>query len=103
MIPKEISEELARQEHEILLDIREYVDRLIAEQESSSDQEEFNKGEESEREKTGSVTYRQEWVYCGKDCSRCPHGPYWYAYWKENGKTHSKYIGKELGEETEKI
>jgi hypothetical protein len=23
------------------------------------------------------------------------HGPYWYAYWKENGRTRSRYIGKE--------
>lgn len=22
------------------------------------------------------------------------HGPYWYAYWNENGKTQNKYIGK---------
>jgi len=23
----------------------------------------------------------------------CPHGPYYYAYWKENGKLKKKYIG----------
>jgi len=22
------------------------------------------------------------------------HGPYWYAYWNEDGKTRSEYIGK---------
>jgi DnaJ-class molecular chaperone len=22
------------------------------------------------------------------------HGPYWYAFWKEGGKTRSKYVGK---------
>jgi hypothetical protein len=22
-----------------------------------------------------------------------PHGPYYYAYWKENGKLKKKYIG----------
>ncbi|MEA2046748.1 MAG: hypothetical protein U9N48_09585 [Euryarchaeota archaeon] len=46
----------------------------------------------------GSVTYRQERVYCGKGCKGCPHGPYWYAYWKEDGRTHTRYIGKELKE-----
>jgi hypothetical protein len=34
-------------------------------------------------------------IKCGKKgCSKCPHGYYTYAYWKENGKTKSKYIGK---------
>ncbi len=45
----------------------------------------------------GSITFRYETVRCGKDnCSRCPHGPYWYAYWKEGGRTRSRYIGRSL-------
>ncbi|MDQ4005363.1 MAG: hypothetical protein M3135_03555 [Actinomycetota bacterium] len=45
----------------------------------------------------GKVTYRQEHVRCGRDgCSRCPHGPYWYAYWRENGRQRSRYVGKDL-------
>ena len=41
------------------------------------------------------VTYRQEEVRCGKDgCSQCPHGPYWYAYWREDGRTRKQYIGR---------
>lgn len=45
----------------------------------------------------GSITFRYETVRCGKEnCSRCPHGPYWYAYWKENGRTRSRYIGRTL-------
>ncbi len=48
-------------------------------------------------EKVGSVTLRQETVRCGKKgCTRCPHGPYWYAYWREEGRTRSRYVGKEL-------
>lgn len=44
-----------------------------------------------------SVTYRQEHVNCGKEsCTACPHGPYWYGYWKEDGKTRSSYIGRHL-------
>src|SRR5688500_7412307 len=40
------------------------------------------------------VTYRLETVKCGKDnCSRCPHGPYWYAYWREDGRVRSRYLG----------
>ena len=46
-----------------------------------------------------SVTYRQQQVRCGKrGCTRCPHGPYWYAYWREDGRLRSRYIGKTLPE-----
>lgn len=45
----------------------------------------------------GRITFRQEMVRCGKDgCTRCPHGPYWYAYWREAGRTRSRYVGKTL-------
>jgi hypothetical protein len=47
--------------------------------------------------KRGKVTYRQERVRCGRSgCTRCPHGPYWYAYWREDGRVRSRYIGKDL-------
>ena len=47
----------------------------------------------------GRVTYRLEPVRCGKaGCTRCPHGPYWYAYWREEGRLRSRYIGKDLPE-----
>lgn len=43
--------------------------------------------------------YRQQSVRCGKaGCTRCPHGPYWYAYWREDGRVRTKYVGKELPE-----
>ncbi len=45
----------------------------------------------------GSITFRYETVRCGKpNCTRCPHGPYWYAYWKEGGRTRSRYVGRSL-------
>jgi hypothetical protein len=48
-------------------------------------------------EGSSKVTFRQETVKCGKQgCTRCPHGPYWYAYWREGGKTRSRYVGKNL-------
>ena len=41
------------------------------------------------------VRLRQQWVRCGKEsCTSCPHGPYWYAYWREDGKRRSRYVGK---------
>ncbi|MGH9039760.1 MAG: hypothetical protein ACRDZ3_05975 [Acidimicrobiia bacterium] len=40
------------------------------------------------------VTFRLENVRCGKaNCTRCPHGPYWYAYWREDGKVKKRYLG----------
>src|SRR5450755_869089 len=47
------------------------------------------------------VTYRQQYTRCGKQrCRKCRegegHGPYWYAYWSEKGRTVSKYIGSHL-------
>jgi hypothetical protein len=39
-------------------------------------------------------TYRCEFVNCGKCKGGCAHGPYWYAYWKENGRLRKRYIGK---------
>ena len=50
-----------------------------------------------ESKASGKVTYRQEEVMCGKPgCTTCPHGPYWYAYWRDGGRTRSRYIGKSL-------
>ena len=43
-----------------------------------------------------NATISEEYVKCGKpDCQWCKHGPYFYAYWKDdNGKLKKKYIGK---------
>jgi hypothetical protein len=50
-----------------------------------------------ERDLPPTLRYRQEEVRCGKrSCSSCPHGPYWYAYWKEDGRTRKRYIGRHL-------
>ena len=45
------------------------------------------------------VSMRKQWVRCGKQgCTKCPHGPYWYAYWTEDGKRRSRYVGRLLDE-----
>lgn len=50
--------------------------------------------------RTAHLTYRLERVRCGKKGCKCAegklHGPYWYAYWTEGGKTKSQYVGKRL-------
>lgn len=52
---------------------------------------------QTETQPTG--TYVQEYVKCGKlGCKSCSelggHGPYWYHYSSEKGKTKKRYIGK---------
>lgn len=47
---------------------------------------------------SSKISYRQQFTRCGKQrCRKCRegegHGPYWYAYWSEKGRTVSKYIG----------
>jgi predicted ATPase/DNA-binding SARP family transcriptional activator/Tfp pilus assembly protein PilF len=47
------------------------------------------------------VVYSQQFRRCNKpDCHTCRgngpgHGPYWYAYWREDGRRCSRYLGKE--------
>ena len=49
------------------------------------------------------VTYRLERVRCGKPgCASCPHGPYWYAYFREGKRLRSRYIGRELPDDVKK-
>lgn len=41
------------------------------------------------------VGMRPQMVRCGKsNCTTCPHGPYWYAYWTEDGRRRTRYLGK---------
>ncbi len=54
----------------------------------------------------GRMAYRQQFTRCGKQrCRKCKegegHGPYWYAYWSENGRTKTKYIGVQLPSDLE--
>jgi hypothetical protein len=45
------------------------------------------------------VRLRRRFVRCGKTaCTQCPHGPYWYADWHEDGKRRTRYVGKLLDE-----
>jgi len=56
---------------------------------------------DSLKDPTTGWLYKQEMSFCGKEsCKKCAkgegHGPYWYAYRWEDGKTRKKYIGKSL-------
>lgn len=42
-------------------------------------------------------TYELRPVSCGRsNCNRCPHGPYWYAFYRDGNKVITKYLGKHL-------
>lgn len=47
------------------------------------------------------ITYQRQMRKCGKaSCHKCRegvgHGPYWYAYWRnDTGRLQSGYIGKD--------
>jgi len=97
LISKNISEELRSQELPVLFEIRDFVDHLISIRVRPPEPDSLPEKEAvQEVRRAGSITYRLERVSCGKGCKGCPHGPYWYGYWKEGGKTRSKYIGKNL-------
>jgi hypothetical protein len=101
LVPKNISHILERLDLQGLFEIRDLLERTISEKEAFSN-DKVSSGEESvcreilEEKHTDAMTYRLEKVSCGKNCKGCPHGPYWYGYWREGGKTRSKYIGKNL-------
>ena len=43
------------------------------------------------------VSYRKKNIKCCKEsCQSCPHCPYWYAEWSEDGVMKSKYLGKNI-------
>jgi hypothetical protein len=47
-----------------------------------------------------NVHYRLEWIKCGKrSCTRCPHGPYWYAYVHRGVTLKKSYVGRYLSED----
>jgi len=55
-----------------------------------------------ETRRLGERLYQLERVRCGKVGCKCAgehgelHGPYWYAYWRDDGKLKSQYVGKRL-------
>jgi hypothetical protein len=43
-----------------------------------------------------NATIRQEYVKCGDPDCQNSHGPYFYAYWKQDKKLKKRYVGKNL-------
>lgn len=92
-----------------LLDLKDYAqarEYLLTWRDELAPQEEEEKNTRANQAdvlgvvRTPKVTYQLEKIRCGKNCKKCPHGPYWYGYYSKNGRTVSKYIGKTLTAET---
>jgi hypothetical protein len=41
-----------------------------------------------------NATIRQEYVKCGNPDCQNSHGPYFYAYWKQDKRLKKRYVGK---------
>lgn len=78
-----------------LKELDSYLHSLIKQKETEAQKE--ARREVIATKRRGKRTYQLIKVYCGKKCKGCPHGPYWYSYWKEGGRTRSEYVGKTLG------
>jgi hypothetical protein len=78
----------------------EYLQEMIERTAVNSRPQLTKKLDALEERRNGHKTYRLERVRCGKEKCRCAsgelHGPYWYAYWSEGGRTRSQYVGKKL-------
>lgn len=54
--------------------------------------------------KEDGVTFVKFLIPCGKGCcTKCPHGPYWYARFWQRGKMKERYVGKSLTAWAEKV
>jgi hypothetical protein len=91
--------QLNEKQIEQLRQIDERLHRVVQERRAS-----LSKPAVHAEQSFGSITFRYETVRCGKaNCTRCPHGPYWYAYWKENGRTRSRYVGRVLPDKAREV
>lgn len=73
------------------------------EQQSATPESVETKGREVvEVQRIGDRLYQLERIRCGKAGCKCAgkdgelHGPYWYTYWRDDGKLKSRYVGKQL-------
>lgn len=87
-----------------LRDLAGFIERILPDRDRQERQDledaMTKRGEVLERREVGTWTYCRQRVKCGKPTCHCAkdagHGPYWYAYRSQGGKTVSRYIGKEL-------
>jgi len=95
-----IFREVERLSYPELVKLDQLIHRLLEDQEVGEPEIKDRPDREVvERNRVGNLTYQLERIRCGKPNCKCTrgalHGPYFYAYWSEGGKTKSMYIGKQ--------
>jgi hypothetical protein len=78
-----------------------FVGRLIRDAKENEKRRASTKREVVEEASRDNKTYRLVAIRCGKENCKCAkggggHGPYWYAFWSEEGTTRCEYVGKKL-------
>ena len=96
MLSQTLTRAVKRLSRPQLFELLDLAQSLLAELDEPPDPPERKDREVLEQLKFSSVTYQLERVHCGKKCGGCPHGPYWYAYYRSGGRVVSKYIGKDF-------
>lgn len=85
---------------EQLRKLDEWLHTMIERADHDRGDQPSNERDVPKAKQAGQKTYRLERVRCGSKKCRCAsgelHGPYWYAYWSEGGRTRSQYLGKKL-------
>jgi hypothetical protein len=83
-----------------LVELNGLVRQLIQSSKEGEKRRASQKREVVEEKTRDNKTYRLVLIRCGKKGCKCVeglgHGPYWYAFWSENGRTRCLYIGKKL-------
>lgn len=96
-IPDYVADGIGRQDPRTLRAISGYASRLATkrERESLSELEQTISGDESivdiARDDEGTVV--EKLVPCGDDCEGCPHGPYRYRVFRDDGELRTEYLG----------
>ena len=97
------ADKIAKQIHnftmEEFLDLKFFIEGRLQELEEQGEEIPVKSGRQVVEEvKEATRTQRREYVRCGKPNCKCAegelHGPYWYEYWKEDGRSKSIYLGK---------
>lgn len=100
-IPDYVRDGIERQPVDVLEDISEWIDPLIAAKVAAAEDDlqetleddETDVLEEPDEDGVGAVYLSKK--SCGKDeCTKCPHGPYQYRSERHGGTVESVYVGK---------
>ena len=80
----------------VLLNLQSAIEARLSELESEIEVEQKAGRTVIESHRAPGLTIQYEEILCGKNCRGCPHGPYYYGYFRQGGRLRSVYIGKKL-------